>query len=65
METASNVGSVQCDVCKILIGYVQQAIDNNSTEVSKVHGKFLQEEGMARVFFFTYLIIMGDCQLIN
>lgn len=28
----ANVGSVQCDVCKILIGYVQQYINNNSTE---------------------------------
>ena len=33
VETTSNVGSVQCDVCKILIGYVQQEINNNSTEV--------------------------------
>ena len=27
------VGSVQCDVCKILVGYVDKYIDDNNTEV--------------------------------
>ena len=32
-KVESNVGSVQCDVCKILVKYAQQYIEKNTTEV--------------------------------
>ena len=39
-EAELKVGSVQCDVCKIVVEYVQKFVDNNSTEVrtqSSIH----------------------------